>query len=289
MIRNPNTRQAYLRAWVRFGAWCDHCDIGHINNVRPLHVAEYIESLTREMAPSSVKQHRAALSKCFDFLVVRQVVEENPVVVVSGPKVSVKKGKTPTLTDAEFLDLMERIPTDTLVGQRDRAFIALLAYTWPRVSAAVSLRVGDYYPKGKRWFVFLGEKGGKQSEALVHHKAQDELDRYIRGAGIQEQRETPLFRSFNRRRQLTDRALDRREALAMVKRRAKAAELNWHKICNHSFRATGITNYMENGGRLDVAQEWANHSDPRTTGLYDRSTDKVTQEEVERIRFERDK
>ena len=74
----------------------------------------------------------------------------------------------------------------------------------------------------------------------------------------------------------------------MVKRRAKKAGLHHEKICNHLFRATGITNYMEHGGRLDVAQEWANHADPRTTGLYDHSSDKVSLEEVERIRFERE-
>ena len=89
-------------------------------------------------------------------------------------------------------------------------------------------------------------------------------------------------------RDRSGQALNRRDALAMVKRRAKKAGLHHEKVCNHSFRATGITNYMGNGGRIDVAQEWANHSDSRTTGLYDHSSDKVSLEEVERIRFERD-
>ena len=73
----------------------------------------------------------------------------------------------------------------------------------------------------------------------------------------------------------------------MVKRRALAAGLDPQRVNNHSFRATGITNYMQNGGRIDIAQEWASHADPRTTGLYDRNTDKVSVEEVERIRFDR--
>jgi len=56
-------------------------------------------------------------------------------------------------------------------------------------------------------------------------------------------------------------------------------------ICCHSFRATGITLYMENGGRLDEAQKLANHSDPRTTKLHDRSGDTVSLDEIEKIRF----
>jgi len=51
------------------------------------------------------------------------------------------------------------------------------------------------------------------------------------------------------------------------------------------FRVDGITNYMEHGGRLDVAQEWANHADTRITGLYDHGSDKVSLAEVERIRI----
>ena len=223
------------------------------------------------------------------FWLFDRIATVNPVATVVGPKLKVTKGKTPTLTDEEFLNLIDSIPNDTLIGLRDRAFITLLAYTWPRVSAAIGLKVRDYYPKGKRWYVQLGEKGGKENTVLVHHKAQDAMDAYLDQAGFADTPTLPIFQSFDRRRQLTGRTLDRREALAMVKRRAKAAGLHHEKVCNHSFRATGITNYMTNGGRLDIAQEWANHSDPRTTGLYDHSKDKVSLEEVERIRFEREK
>lgn len=281
MIRNANTREAYLRAW------CQFVNIDRLNTVRPLHVATYIEIISKELSAASVKQHRAALSKCFDFLVVRQIVESNPVSNVVGPKLKVHKGKTPTLTDEEFLNLIESIPDNTLIGLRDRAFLTLMAYTWPRVSAAINIKVKDYFPKGKRWYLRLEEKGGKENTVLVHHKAQDALDAYLKRADLPSSA-SPVFQSFNRCRELTGEALNRRDALAMVKRRAKNAGLHHGKICNHSFRATGITNYMEHGGRLDVAQEWANHADPRTTGLYDHSADKVSLEEVARIRFERD-
>jgi len=55
------------------------------------------------------------------------------------------------------------------------------------------------------------------------------------------------------------------------------------KIGNHSFRATGITEYLRNGGKLEIAQQMANHESARTTGLYDRRDDQLTLDEVERI------
>ncbi len=291
-IRNANTRKAYLRVWVRFDEYCRSLGVESVSQVRPLHVASYIEDIGKSLAPSTVKQHRAAISKFFDFLVVGQIVEDNPAAVVAGPKIRISKGKTPTLSDDEYLDLMESIPTDSLIGLRDRAYISFLVYVWARVSATVNLKVKDLSysnSKGKvRWSVDLSEKGGKENSAILPRAAHEELIPYLEAAGIQEEREGPIFRSFDRKRQLTTRALDRREALAMLKRRAKKAGLDWRKVCNHSFRATGITNYMSNGGRIDVAQERANHADSRTTAMYDHSQDKVTLEELERIRFERE-
>ena len=55
------------------------------------------------------------------------------------------------------------------------------------------------------------------------------------------------------------------------------------KIGCHTFRATRITEYLRNGGRLEVAQQKANHESARTTGLYDRKNDQVSLDEVERI------
>ena len=68
----------------------------------------------------------------------------------------------------------------------------------------------------------------------------------------------------------------------MIARRALAAKVRT-KIGCHSFRATGITEYLRNGGKLEIAQQMANHESARTTGLYDRRTDQVSLDEVERI------
>jgi integrase len=68
----------------------------------------------------------------------------------------------------------------------------------------------------------------------------------------------------------------------MVRRRGAAAGIAT-QIGNHSFRATGITAYLKNGGTLERAAVMANHASTRTTQLYDRRSDEVTLDEVERV------
>jgi site-specific recombinase XerD len=106
--------------------------------------------LTRSsLETASVKQALSALRMLFDWLVVHQVVPSNPTAAVRGPKLVTSEGKTPALSPTEVAELIESIPTNNLVGLRDRALIGLMAYTFARVGAALSMNVGDYYPEGK--------------------------------------------------------------------------------------------------------------------------------------------
>src|SRR5512135_209501 len=102
------------------------------------------------------------------------------------------------------------------------------------------------------------------------------------GAQIVDDRKGPLFRSLDRRTCSTKRRLHRLEVLAMIKRRARQAGLP-HTTCCHTFRATGITTYLQNGGTVEHAQQIANHESPRTTKLYDRTNDAISLDEIERI------
>ena len=96
---------------------------------------------------ASVKQHLAALRMLFDWLVVGQVLPFNPASSVRGPKHVVKTGKTPILSAKETRALLDGIEVSTLAGLRDRAFLGVLVYSFARVSAAVALRVADYYTR----------------------------------------------------------------------------------------------------------------------------------------------
>jgi integrase len=175
------------------------------------------------------------------------------------------------------------IDASTLVGLRDRALIGVMTYAFARIGAVVSMRVEDYFANGKRWWVRLQEKGGKRHEMPAHDKLEAFLDEYLRAAGIGEDEKSPLFRSARGKTgQLTGEAMHRVDAYRMIQRRA--ADLGMKvKIGCHTFRATGITAYLEAGGTLENAEIMAAHESPRTTKLYDRTGDEITLDEVERI------
>jgi len=278
-IRNPNTRTAYARAVTDFCQWCEERGLT-LTGLHPVIVASYIESLGAKYSKPSVKQHLAAIRMLFDYLVTGGVLPMNPAGSVRGPKYVTKRGKTPVLTADEARQLLDSIETSTLAGLRDRALIAVMIYSFARVSAVIGLRVEDYFQSGRRGKLRFMEKGGKYNEVYAHHNVEAYLDAYLKAAGGEGK--SPLFRTSDRRGGLSPHVMHRTDVLRMVKRRAIAAGLP-ATTCNHSFRATGITTYLKNGGRVEIAQQLAGHESPRTTGLYDRRDDEVSLDEIERI------
>ncbi len=279
-IRNRNTRAAYAQAISQFFVWCEKHRVYTLEQVKPIVIAGYIEN--HPMAAPTVKQHLAAIRMLFDFLVTGQIVPMNPASSVRGPKHVVKRGKTPVLKADQARALLDSIKTDSIVGLRDRAIIGLMCYTFARVSAVVHMRIEDYFENGRRGWIRLHEKGGKRHEVPAHHNAEAYLDAYLVAASIRNEKKSPLFRSFDNRRRLTANPMTRTDVLRMVKRRAQGAGLPSSTSC-HTFRATGITAYLENGGTIENAQAIAAHESPRTTKLYDRTSDEITLDEVERI------
>jgi site-specific recombinase XerD len=279
-IRNRNTRAAYAHAVTEFFAWCEARGVLELNQVKPVLIAAYIEQ--HQGSAPTVKQHLAAIRMLFDWLVIGQIIELNPASAVRGPKHVVKRGKTPVLTSDQARVLIDSIQTDSIVGLRDRALIGVMVYSFARVSATIHMRVQDYYQNGKRWWFRLHEKGGKLHDVPAHHNAEAYMDAYLDAGALWDQKKSPLFRSVDKHRNLTVNAMARTDVLRMIKRRALTAGLPYSTCC-HTFRATGITAYLENGGTIENAQAIANHESPRTTKLYDRTSDEITLDEVERI------
>lgn len=279
-IRNPNTRSAYAKGVGEFLHWCGGQGL-QLEEIEPMVVASYIEG--HQGAPPTVKQHLAAIRMLFDYLVIGQIVSYNPAASVRGPKYVTKKGKTPVRSAQEVRQLLDSIDISHVVGLRDRAIIGVMVYTFARVGAVVGMNVGDYYSTGKRWWVRLHEKGGKYHEVPMHHNAEEYLDAYLQAANFDQDKKAPLFRSTRgQSRVLTPNRISRIDAFRMVRRRAHDAGL-LEDFCNHTFRATGITVYLQNGGTLEKAQQIAAHESPRTTKLYDRTSDAISLDEVERI------
>jgi site-specific recombinase XerD len=280
-IPNPNTRAAYYRNALRFFAWVEKNGLT-LPTIKSYHVSAYLAELAASHSTPTVKQHLASLRMLFDWLILGQIIEINPAAAVRAAKHVVKKGKTPVLKADEARQLLDSIDVSTLIGLRDRALIAVMVYSFARIGATLAMKVEDYYTEGRRGWFRLHEKGGKRHEVPANHNAENYLDAYIEAAGIADDRKGWLFRTIDRERVLTDRPMHRVDAWRMIKRRAKVAGVP-ETIGNHTFRATGITVFRKAGGTIEQAQQIANHASPQTTRLYDRSSDEITLDEVERI------
>jgi integrase/recombinase XerC len=215
--------------------------------------------------------------------VTGQVIPTNPAGSVRGPAHVVKAGKPPVLAPKEARALIDRIEITTPAGLRERALIGLMVFSFARIGAPLGMTVEDVFTQNRRLWVRLREKGGKAHAMPCHHNLETDLTAYIEGTGLAEDPKGPLFRTIG-----ADRAADapprpQANAYAMIGRCAAAAGIAT-KIGNHSFRATGITAYLKNGGTLEKAAQMANHASTRPTQLYDRRREELSLDEVERIR-----
>jgi len=283
-IRSPNTRRAYAHAISEFLAWCADVGVTSISAVQSLHVAAWIELQTQTLSAPTVKQHLAAIRHLFDWLVTGQVMPHNPASSVRGPSHTARPGRTPVLEPTEARQLLDSIDATTPIGLRDRALIGLMVFSFAPVGAALAMRVEDVYTRHRHLWVRLRAKGGKQHEMPCHHTLEAYLHAYLVEGGIAGDAKGSLFRTIQRGTgRLSTTALPQANAYAMVQRRAIAAGIHT-RIGNHTFRATGITAYLKNGGTLENAAAMANHASTRTTQLYDCRRDDISLDEVERIR-----
>jgi site-specific recombinase XerD len=135
--------------------------------IEPITVAAYIETLQRQAAPPTVKQHMAAIRMMFSWFTEKGVLAMNPAREVKTERFSRTEGKTLAFVDGEVQTLLNAVETSTRTGLRDRALLGTLAYTFARIGAVVNLKVEDYYPSGKRFLLRFKEKGVKEKELPV--------------------------------------------------------------------------------------------------------------------------
>ena len=285
-LPNPHTRAAYGRAVGRFCAWCQVQGL-RLEQITPPVVAAYFQILGGTLSVASIKLTASAIRNWLDFLTERGVLKANPATSVRTPRLVVREGKTPVLERVEAKALfasLDAADVGDVRALRDRAVFAVMLFGFVRVGAVVKMRVRDFEDGDNAWLI-LHEKGGRERRIPCHHKTRDYLRAYVLAAGLEPTSGVPLFQGAPRRsRALCGLPLDRRTVLRIVKRRCKAVGLP-ASICNHSFRATGITIHQENGGDIVEAQQLAGHADLRTTQLYNRKHGKMQRAEVERVQL----
>jgi integrase/recombinase XerD len=288
-IRNPNTRNAYKVAWKSFFAFCSEYK-RELDTIQPYHVGMWLKRHPGGI--STQRQHLAAVRLLFDHLLEQGVVTTNPAARAKPPRQQRERSHTPAFECEEITALLGAIKLDSIRGIRDKALFSVLAYSWSRVSALVGLKVGDYYTrKGERW-LRLEEKRGKIHEVPVHSKAREAIDQWLEVSGLESNPDAPLFpafakdkKTFARDKTNQLRPLDRTVIWRLVQTRTRACGIK-KRFGPHSFRASGITEYINQGGSLEMAQRIAGHSQLSTTKIYDRSGDRLTIAEIERISFE---
>ena len=212
-------------------------------------------------------------------------LDTNPATSVQRPRHVVRVGKTPVLSDDQARTLLESISIDKVAGLRDRALIGAMLYTFGRVGAVIAMDVEDYRLSNHQRTFLLHEKGGKVHQVPAHRRLVEYLGEYMDATGLWDRLKEPLIQSVDiTKSRLKGTRMNSQIVFQMVRRRARRAGLPPSINC-HSFLATGITNYLSNGGALEDARAIAAHESSQTTRLYDRTRDKITLDETERIRF----
>ena len=258
-IRNPNTRAAYARAVADFFGWCERHGVGPLPDIQPVHVAAYVEELTRSYAAPTVKQRLAAVRMLLDWLVVGQVVPTNPAAAVRGPKHVVTKGKTPVLSPEETRQLLDSIPSETITGLRDRALVELLYGSGVRVGELVALDVRDV--EFRRGEIRVWGKGGKERAVPVLPLASKAIQRYLDLCPFSLSPDGPLFVGVKGKR-LSPRIIQ------LVMERLRGALGLPESATPHALRHSFATHLLGHGADLREIQELLGHTSLSTTQIY---------------------
>lgn len=279
-----DTRQNYARDLRQFLAFfgLSHRRLEALVDIRPSHVAAWRDRLREQgLTNSSIRRKMTALRSLFSYLQTYGYTGANPAHgdFVEAPAVP-RDGKTVGLTPEDCRRLIDAPDASTPVGARDRAILALLAYSACRVGEVARLRIADYKTTGGHRILEVYGKGGKERRVALHPEATERLEEWINVAGIQDDADGPLFRAA-----LTARArgrdgfrttpLTRRAIQYLVKRYAQSLGLD-PAVTVHSFRVTALTTAREQGVDIIDLQDFAGHADPRTTLTYVRQRDRLS-------------
>jgi len=294
---NRKTREVYAQGLRRFCDWMviqsKSAEVPRISKLTGSQMAAFIASISESDEETGLTDDKArtvstifsAVRTYLDACIAAGLLKTNVARAVRLPRVPTGKGATPVLDNAMVARMIEMIPMETEADYRDRAMIAMMAYSLFRISAVCRLRVRDYQMRGNLRYIVTVEKRSKVHEMPVHETLAHYIDDYLTTTGLVDQPDAPLFQGTTPHKGiLTGHAYSRNASWKMIQRRAKAAG-HYGEIGNHSLRATGITNYLAHGGQLEEARKMAGHKSAETTRLYDRNIDAVDPEEVLKIQY----
>ena len=283
-VPSENGRKAYGRDLRQFLGHLQAFDIDP-TDVTGDDVRMYKEALRQAgMASSTIARKLSVIRGTYEQWGKKGFVNWETVAdIQSAESPRVEKNGTPGLTEGEAKALLNvarlkasqpgRLSHEQLLAIRDYAILFTFFRTACRVSAVVGASVGHVERSDTDWYLRVTEKGNKKSRKILL-EASNALIAYVKAAGIEDDREGPLFRPLAKdRKGFARRNLDRKDILEIVKRHARAAGIDVDRIDSrgvgvHSLRKTTITNALNNGAPMHQVQELAGHADIRTTQGY---------------------
>jgi integrase/recombinase XerD len=295
LSRSPSheTRLGYARDLAHFFRFHSIADgeWERLPTIRPLHVSAWRdELLARGYTNSAVSRKLTVIRSLFSYLRAYGYTGPNPAdtAYVACPPVP-RDGKTVGLTPENCRRLLDAPPPTTPEGIRDRAIFAVLAYTGCRVGELCRLRVGDFKSTSGHRVLEIRGKGGKERRVPVHAEGAERLDAWISHAGVQDADAAPLFRPTLTARGrgfdgFDQRPITRRGVQYLVARYVKQLALD-PNVTVHSFRVTALTTARERGADIVDLQDFAGHSDPRTTLTYIRNRDRLSRSPAYVLRY----
>ena len=295
LVRSPSlqTRDAYSRDLECFLSFvCVPLDqLEVLASIRPNHIAAYRDHLlARRLVNSSIVRKITVLRSLFSYLQTYGYTGKNPAHsdFVSAPAVP-RDGKTVGLSPEDCRRLMDLPEISFPVGIRDRAILAVLAYSACRVGELVRLRICDYRETGGHKVLEVLGKGGKERRVPIHAEAVERLEDWLAISAASDNSNGPLFRGTLTARgkgidgfKLTP--LSKRAVQALVKQYARQAGLD-PAVTVHSLRVTALTTARERGADIIDLQDFAGHSDPRTTLTYIRTRDRLSKSPAYVLRY----
>jgi integrase/recombinase XerD len=295
LLRSPSlhTRDCYtrdLRSFFRYADIPRDCP-DRLLNIRPTHVAAYRDHLREKgLGNAAIVRKLTVLRSLFSYLTTYGYTGANPAHAkfVDAPKVS-RDGKTVGLSPADCRRIIEAPDVSTPAGIRDRAILTVLAYSACRVGELSRLKVKDYREHAGHKILDVQGKGGKERRIPLHAEAFECVETWLDSAGLRDDPTGPLFRgTLSARGKGRDgfvrSHLSRRAVQALVKSYVRLLALD-SAVTVHSFRVTALTTARERGADIIDIQDFAGHSDPRTTLAYIRSRDRLSKSPAYVLRY----
>ena len=286
---SPDTRSNYQRDLVQFLSFAriPRDEPEQLVRVPPRQISEWRDSLAGlGLTNSTIRRKLTVLRSLFSYLQIYGYSGVNPAhgKFVAAPAVP-RDGKTVGLSAEECRRLLDAPQIENQgqpvpEGIRDRALLAVLAYSGIRVGELCRLRVGDFKTSSGLKLLDVRGKGGKERRVPLHPQAVERLERWLDYALIRDDAAGPLFRPLvsawgRGRKSFAAKPITRRAVQYLVGRYVERLGLD-SSVTVHSFRVTALTVARERGADIVALQDFAGHSDPRTTLTYIRNRDRLS-------------